>query len=73
MIPHWTIPFLCNCVLPVVLLLVLFAAPLALIRFNDWYILSRAAQRESSAEDLEALFALEDSRAIGHLHPWSRR
>jgi hypothetical protein len=47
----------------IVVLMVLLAASVALLRFNDWFIVSRAVQRESSVEHLEALFALEDHRA----------
>ena len=65
-IQHGAIAFLCsNGVSTAVLFLVLAAASLALIHFNDWYVVNRAAQRESSVEWLEALFALEDCRGIG--------
>jgi UDP-N-acetylmuramyl pentapeptide phosphotransferase/UDP-N-acetylglucosamine-1-phosphate transferase len=65
-IPHWAILFLCSSfTLPVVLFLILPAVSLALIPFNDWYILRRTAQRESTIEHLEALLALDDSRGIG--------
>jgi hypothetical protein len=54
-------------------LVALLAASPALIRFNDWRVVSRAAQLESSVDSLEALFALEDDRAIGHSQPWRQR
>ena len=74
MIPHWTVLFLCGyCVSTAVLILVLLAASLALIGFNDWYVIRRAAQRESSVEALEALFALDDNRAIDRLRPRRQR
>lgn len=70
MITHWTVAFLYStCTSPVVLILVLLAGCFLLIRFNDWYIVSRAAHRESSVRDLEALFALEDCRSTGRPRP----
>ena len=67
MIPHWLAPFLwSNCVVPVMFILVLFAASLALIRFNDWYLHRQATRHDSDLEYLETLFALEDNRTIGH-------
>jgi hypothetical protein len=73
-IPDWTALSLWSsvCAWPVVLVALLAASP-ALIRFNDWRVVSRAAQLESSVDSLEALFALEDDRAIGHSQPWRQR
>jgi len=58
-----------NCIFPAVLIFVQLAASLVLMRFNDWYVLCRTSQRESSVERLEALFALDDCRGIGRLRP----
>jgi hypothetical protein len=64
---HWAVSFFCGVrVSPLVLLFVLSTACLALMRFDDWYVLSRAARRRSNVEDLEALFDLQDNRGIGH-------
>jgi hypothetical protein len=38
------------------------AAIAILIHFNDWYTVRREAQRKSTVEALEALFALRDLR-----------
>ena len=74
MISHWTEVFGgSNCILPAVLIFVQFVASLILMRFNDWYVLCRTSQRESSVECLEALFALEDCRGISRLRPWLKR
>ena len=73
-IAHWATDLWCsNCVSPLVCFLALAAASPALIRFNDWYTLGRAASRESSVEDLEALFALEDYRGIGRSRSGRKR
>ena len=65
-IVDWAVAFLCsNGISSVVLLLILAAASLALIPLNEWLVLHRAAQQESSVEHLEALFALEDRRGAG--------
>jgi hypothetical protein len=64
--PHWAVTFLYSrCDLSDMLTLLLFAASFALIPINEWYVLNRSAQRGSSVEHLEALFALEDDRGIG--------
>jgi hypothetical protein len=63
---HWAIAFLCGSGgSTVVLCLVVAAASLALIPLSDWLVLNRAAQVESSVEQLEALFALDDCRGVG--------
>jgi hypothetical protein len=58
-----------NFMLPVVIVLILLVASVALIPVNDWYILARSARQQSSIDELEALFALRDHRAIAHPRP----
>jgi len=65
---HWSLVFLSShCVsLGALILIILNVAALALIPFDDWYALHGAAKCESSVEELEALYDLEDPRGVGH-------
>ena len=66
-IPHWTLLFLCTAYAsPAVFLIAMLGASLGLMPLSDWYGVNRVARRESSVENLEAWFALEGCREIGH-------